>query len=68
MIDDPKAFENLVSEQEWKILGADEANEEKLKKMKHEKWLTSQNMALPPKPRTKKKKKRPKKPPTPIEQ
>jgi len=30
MIDDPKAFEDLVSEAEWKILGADELNEKKL--------------------------------------
>jgi len=27
LIDDPKAFENLVSAEEWKILGADEPNE-----------------------------------------
>jgi hypothetical protein len=40
MIDDPKAFESLVSDAEWKILGADELNEEKLKNAKHEKWLT----------------------------
>jgi len=55
MIDDPSAFENLVSDQEWKILGADEPNESKLQKLKHEKWLTSQNMALPPKSKKKKK-------------
>jgi hypothetical protein len=30
MIDDPKAFEMLVSPQEWLILGADELNEKKL--------------------------------------
>ena len=30
MIDDPKAFEMLVSQQEWLILGADELNEKKL--------------------------------------
>lgn len=41
MIDDPKAFEDLVSEKEWKLLGADEPNEAKLQKIKHEKWLTS---------------------------
>lgn len=49
MIDDPKAFESLVSDSEWKVLGADELNEEKLKNQKHEKWLSSQNMSLPPK-------------------
>ena len=30
MIDDPTAFEHLVSPDEWKILGADELNEVKL--------------------------------------
>lgn len=30
MIDDPKAFELLVSPEEWKILGYDELNEKKL--------------------------------------
>ena len=56
LIDDPTGFESLVSVEEWKILGADELNEKKLQKQKHEKWLTSMNMALPP--RSKKKKKR----------
>ena len=32
MIDDPTAFEHLVSPEEWKILGADELNEKKLQK------------------------------------
>ena len=32
MIDDPTAFEHLVNPEEWKILGADELNESKLKK------------------------------------
>lgn len=67
LIDDPKAFEKLVSDAEWRILGADELDERKLKNHKHEKWLTSQNMSLPPKPKRKKKKKLPK-PDTPIEQ
>lgn len=40
MIDDPKAFDGLCSDAEWKVLGADELNEEKLKNVKHEKWLT----------------------------
>ena len=30
MIDDPKAFELLVSPEEWRILGYDELNEKKL--------------------------------------
>jgi len=62
LIDDPKAFENLVSPAEWKILGAGELNEKKLQKQNHEKWLKSQNMALPPKPTKKKKAKKPKTP------
>lgn len=56
MIDDPTAFEHLVSPAEWKIIGCDELNEKKMQKQKHEKWLTSMNMPLPP--RSKKKKKR----------
>lgn len=32
LIDDPTGFENLVSAEEWKILGADELNEKKLQK------------------------------------
>lgn len=36
MIDDPKAFEMLVSPEEWKILGYDELNEKKLQKQKYE--------------------------------
>lgn len=67
MIDDPKAFEKLVSDAEWKILGADELSEEKMKDKKYEKWLTSQNMQLPPKPK-KKKKKKVVKPDTPVDQ
>jgi membrane carboxypeptidase/penicillin-binding protein len=39
LIDDPKAFQDLVSAQEWNILGADELNEKKLQEKKHEKWL-----------------------------
>jgi hypothetical protein len=30
LIDDPDAFDKLVSDAEWKILGADELNEETL--------------------------------------
>jgi hypothetical protein len=30
MIDDPKAFEHLVSPEEWKILGQDELDDKKL--------------------------------------
>lgn len=36
MIDDPKAFEMLVSPEEWKVLGNDELNEKKLQKQKYE--------------------------------
>ena len=32
MIDDPKAFELLVSPEEWKILSFDELSEEKMQK------------------------------------
>ena len=39
----------------------------KLAKQKHEKWLTSMNMALPPKSKKKKKRKRIEKKPSEIE-
>lgn len=39
MIDDPTAFSQLVSDDEWKILGADELNTETLAQKKHEDWL-----------------------------
>jgi len=67
LIDDPKAFQDLVSPEEWKILGADELNEKTLQNKKHEKWLANQNMSLPPKPIKKKKKKRSIKPDTPSD-
>jgi len=67
MIDDPTAFEYTVTPEEWKIIGADELNDKKLAKQKHEKWLTSMNMALPPKSKKKKKRKRIEKKPSEIE-
>lgn len=39
LIDDPTAFGDLVTEAEWKILGADELNDESLAMKKHQKWL-----------------------------
>jgi tubulin monoglycylase TTLL3/8 len=39
LIDDPSAFGDLVTDAEWKILGADELNEESLAMKKHQKWL-----------------------------
>ena len=38
LIDDPNGFEALVSESDWKILGADELNEETFLKKKHDMW------------------------------
>ena len=67
MIDDPTAFEYTVTPEEWKIIGADELNDKKLAKQKHEKGLTSMNMALPPKSKKKKKRKRIEKKPSEIE-
>lgn len=58
MIDDPSAYEELVSAAEWKILGADELNEKTLAKKDHEKYLKEHNMPLPPKSKAKKKRKR----------
>jgi hypothetical protein len=54
LIDDPTAFEPLVSDEEWRILGADEMSEESLALKKHQRWLTKNNPALAP-PKKKKK-------------
>lgn len=63
MIDDPKAFELLVSPEEWKILGYEELNEKKLQKQKYEQRLKALNMPLPvPQSRGKKKRKLNRKP------
>lgn len=39
LIDDPAAFGALVTDEEWKILGADELNIETLAIKKHEDWM-----------------------------
>jgi len=39
LIDDPKAFTELVSEKEWAILAADELDKESLAKKKHQEWI-----------------------------
>ena len=54
MIDDPEAFGQLVNDEEWKILGADEMTEESLALKKHKRWLNKNN---PHKAQAKKKKK-----------
>lgn len=40
LIDDPSAFVDQVTEDEWKILGEDELNIETLAKKKHDEWLS----------------------------
>jgi len=40
LIDDPNSFEDLVTEDEWRILAADELTIETLAKKKHEDWLS----------------------------
>ncbi len=39
LIDDPSAFEALVSDAEWKLLGADELTLESLAAKKHQAWF-----------------------------
>lgn len=39
LIDDPNGFDALVSDADWKILGANELNEEALAAKKHENWM-----------------------------
>lgn len=68
LIDDPSAFQELVTDEEWRILGADELNMETLAQKKHEDWLAKnevmqaekrkQEKAKEEKERKKKKKKK----------
>ena len=39
LIDDPSAFSELVTDDEWKVLGADELTLETLAQKKHEDWM-----------------------------
>ena len=39
MIDDPTAFSELVTEDEWRVLGADELTVETLALKKHDDWM-----------------------------
>ena len=39
LIDDPNAFQLLVTDEEWKVLGADELNLETLALKKHDDWM-----------------------------
>ena len=39
LIDDEHGFDNLVSDEDWLILGADEMNEQDLAEKKHADWL-----------------------------
>ncbi len=61
LIDDPTAFEQIVSDAEWKILGADELTEESLAQKKHENWMRKNNSQIAAKKKKKKKKTQPKK-------
>jgi len=61
LIDDPTAFEQIVSDSEWKILGADELTEESLAQKKHENWMRKNNSQIAAKKKKKKKKTQPKK-------
>lgn len=58
LIDDPTAFGQLVSDAEWKILGADELTEESLAVRKHENWLRKNDAKFAVKKKKKKGKKR----------
>ena len=46
LIDDPTAFLSLVTDDEWKILGADELNVETLAQKKHEDWMLKNDIQL----------------------
>lgn len=68
MIDDPTAFTDMVTDDEWKILGADELTAETLAQKKHEDWMAKNEVMQAEKrkqekaeeKKNKKKKKKPK--------
>jgi len=67
MIDDPTAFSELVTDDEWKILGADELTMETLALKKHDDWMNKNEVMQAEKKKQdkieekkKKKKKKPK--------
>ena len=56
LIDDPTAFEALVSDAEWRILGADELTEESLAQKKHTDWMKKNDFKMNPQKKKRKKK------------
>ena len=45
MIDDPStAFNHLVTDDEWRVLGADELNVETLAQKKHTDWMNKNDV------------------------
>ena len=58
LIDDEHGFDNLVSDEDWLILGADEMNEQDLAEKKHADWLRKQNAQRLKEEKKKKKKKK----------
>ena len=61
LIDDPNAFTSLVTDEEWKVLGADELTMETLAQKKHEDWMAKNEMHKKKAEEKKKKKKKSKK-------
>ena len=55
LIDDEHGFDNLVSEEDWQILGANEMNEQDLAEKKHADWLRKQKAQQNKEERKKKK-------------
>jgi hypothetical protein len=67
LIDDPTAFSELVTDDEWKVLGADELTTETLALKKHDDWMSKNEVMQAEKKKQqmaeekkKKKKKKPK--------
>lgn len=58
MIDDPNAFGQMVTDAEWKVLGADELNEETLAEKKHKTWMKKSGAEVPKSRQRKKRVKR----------
>jgi transcriptional regulator of acetoin/glycerol metabolism len=42
LIDDPDAFQQIVTDEDWRILGADEMTAEGLAEKKHQQWIAKQ--------------------------
>ena len=57
LIDDPNAFDQLVTDEEWRVLGSDEMNYDELQQKKHDVWLKKYDVDKKSRQQKKRKKK-----------